>query len=252
MIRSGLVSISFRKQTVETLVAECVKNKIQSIEWGGDVHVPHGDLEKAAYVAKLMAGNNLVTSSYGSYYRAGVPEQSDFAKVAATAKALGAPTIRVWAGNKASAEATAADREAVTADLARCCGIAAALGLTVSTEYHANTLTDTNESAELLLAAVPALLTGWQPPNGKPFAYRMAGLAKLLDRVTTVHVFSWTDSNERLPLAAAEADWLKYLKTANTLGDHYALLEFFVDDSLEQFAVDAATLNRMLGEVNAQ
>lgn len=253
MIDSGLVSISFRKQTVETLVAECVKNKIKAIEWGGDIHVPHGDLEKAAHVAKLMTANNLVTSSYGSYYRAGVPDQVDFAKVVATAKVLGAPTIRVWAGNKASADATAADRKAVVDDLKRCCKLAAEAGITVSTEYHGNTLTDTNESAQLLLAeAGPALLTGWQPPNGKPFAYRMEGLKKVLDRVTTVHVFTWTDANVRLPLADGEADWKKYLEVANTRGDHYALLEFFIDDSLEQFAKDAATLNRMIAEVNAK
>ena len=253
MIGSGLVSISFRKQTVETLVAECVKNKIKAIEWGGDVHVPHGDLEKAAYVAGLMAKNHLVTASYGSYYRAGMPDQVDFAKVAATAKVLGAPTIRVWAGGKASAEATDDDRKAVVEDLKRCCQLAAEAGLTVSTEYHANTLTDTNESAQLLLSEVgPALLTGWQPPNGKPFAYRMEGLKKVLDRVTTIHVFTWTDSNARLPLSDGEADWKKYLEVANGGGDHYALLEFFIDDSLEQFAKDAATLNRMIAEVNAK
>ena len=160
------------------------------------------------------------------HQRVPVPEdQVDFAKVVATAKVLGAPTIRVWAGNKASADATAADRKVVADDLKRCCKLAAEAGITVSTEYHSNTLTDTNESAQLLLAeAGPALLTGWQPPNGKPFAYRMEGLKKVLDRVTTVHVFTWTDANVRLPLADGEADWKKYLEVANTRGDHYALL----------------------------
>lgn len=253
MLYSGLVSISFRKLSVEEIIAACVKNRLDAIEWGGDVHVPHGDTVKAEAVAKLMRENGLVTSSYGSYYRAGLPEQPDFAGVVAVARTLGAPTIRVWAGNKASKDASAADWQAVAEDLRRCCGIAAAGGVTVSTEYHCNTLTDTNEAAQKLLALVdhPAMRTGWQPPNGQNFDYRMAGLKAVLDRMTTIHVFHWIEISTRRPLGEGRADWQRYFDVAaKAPGDHYCLLEFAMNDSVEQMGEDAAVLREMLAAAN--
>lgn len=43
----GLVSISFRNRTAEEII-EAVKNAgLNAIEWGGDVHVPHGNVSRA-------------------------------------------------------------------------------------------------------------------------------------------------------------------------------------------------------------
>lgn len=254
MLRSGLVSITFRKLTPAEVVALCVRAGVDGIEWGGDVHVPHGDFARAREVARLASGAGLAAAAYGSYYRAGASEAEGlaFASVAATARELGAPTVRVWAGTKGSAAASAEERAAVAADLRRISGIAAGAGLTVSLEFHGDTLTDTAASAVALLeeAAHPALHSLWQPAVGRNAEERRADLAAVAPWLTNVHVFQWGPSgwNDRRPLAEGEAEWRSYLDLAAIgAGDRYALLEFAAADDPEAFVRDAAALNRWLG-----
>jgi len=64
-MKTGLCSVSFRKLTVVEIIAAVKAAGLDGIEWGGDVHVPHGDVEKAKQVAKLMEEAGLETLSYG-------------------------------------------------------------------------------------------------------------------------------------------------------------------------------------------
>jgi len=43
MIKIGLVSISFRDLFPKQIVDMVAEVGLDAIEWGGDVHVPHGD-----------------------------------------------------------------------------------------------------------------------------------------------------------------------------------------------------------------
>lgn len=252
MIKSGLVSISFRKLSVEEIIKLVHEAKLTHIEWGGDVHVPHGDLETAAKVRNMMKSHQLCTAAYGSYYRAGIKDQPDFNAVAETAAILEASTIRVWAGNLGSAECSAEQREIILDDLRRITAIAAAKGISISTEFHGGTITDTNESTLAMLNAIQSdnFHTYWQPAVNRSVEYRLAGLHEVLPRLTNIHVFQWkyeNNANIRLPLAEGAADWKLYLDAAKTTGrEHIAMLEFFRDDSVEQFKKDAATLNQWL------
>ena len=49
-LKTGLVSITFREKSPEEIVGLVVEAGLDGIEWGGDVHVPHGDLAKAREV----------------------------------------------------------------------------------------------------------------------------------------------------------------------------------------------------------
>ena len=53
MIKPGLVSITFRKLHPETIIALAMENTLAAIEWGGDIHVPHGNIAVARSVAKM-------------------------------------------------------------------------------------------------------------------------------------------------------------------------------------------------------
>ena len=44
-MKTGLCSVSFRKLTVEEIIAAVKDAGLDGIECGGDVHVPHGDVE---------------------------------------------------------------------------------------------------------------------------------------------------------------------------------------------------------------
>jgi len=195
----------------------------------------------------------LRVACYGSYYRCGVSEGAGLAfdAVLDSARALGAPRIRVWAGKTASAAADASVWSAVIEDSARIAAKAAAAGLTVAYEYHANTLTDTPATARRLLDAVPhpALLTLWQPPAGMDDAACEAALRDVLPRLSHLHVFHWTTAGglQRQPLAGGAARWARWFDIARGTGrDHAALIEFVRGDSDDAFLEDAATLKRWL------
>ena len=233
---AGLVSVTFRQLTPAEIVSLAVDAGLAAVEWGGDVHVPVGDLRTARDVAARSADSGLAVEAYGSYYRA----DGDFRPVLETALALEAPRIRVWAGAKGSAEEP--DRAAVVEDLREVAALANGDGVEIAVEYHANTLTDTIGSALALFEDVPALKPYWQPPIGSTVEDALAAVPAL-DPVA-VHVFSWADDGTRLPLAARESLWRPVL--AALPPDRHALLEFVRDDSPEAFREDAATLRAWL------
>ena len=74
MLTPGLVSISFRKRSLEEIAADCVQTNLRVIEWGGDIHVPHGDFRQAEIAAEITQKNGLTVAAYGSYFRAGEPD----------------------------------------------------------------------------------------------------------------------------------------------------------------------------------
>ncbi|HEX6356256.1 sugar phosphate isomerase/epimerase family protein [Actinophytocola sp.] len=232
---TGLVSVTFRQLAPEEIIALAVACGMRAVEWGGDVHVPVGDLARAEEVARQCADAGIAVEAYGSYYRA----TGDFEPVLDTTLALGATRIRVWAGERGSAEEP--DRAAVVDDLQRVAEIAGRHGVEIAVEYHANTLTDTLASAVDLFEKVPALKPYWQPPVGSSLDDALEALPALTP--VTAHVFSWDDQGDRLPLAAKAELWRPVLgQLAGMQGTRYALLEFVRDDDPAVFAEDAATL----------
>jgi hypothetical protein len=206
-------------------------------------------VETAQAVGQATRAACLDVAAYGSYYRVGETEGApDFADVLASAQALGAPLIRVWAGKRGSADADAPYREQVVADLKRIATLAAEVGIAVACEFHGGTLTDTNESALAMYEAVdhPNLLAYWQPPTGPSDQYCLDGLTSLLPRLTNLHVFQWATvdgKRVRQPLADGASRWASFLTTAGkAAGDRWALLEFVRDDAPEQLVADATTL----------
>jgi sugar phosphate isomerase/epimerase len=254
-LRSGLLSITFRPLGVDAIVALAREAKLESIEWGGDVHVPHGDLDVARRVAQATADAGLGVSAYGSYYRAGTSEAQglSFASVLDSAIALGTDTIRVWPGTKGSKEATPAERGAIADDLRRVAGLAAARGVRVALEFHGGTLTDDADSCVALLRQVgaPNLVTFWQPPNSMPTDDCCAGLRKVLPWLANLHVFHWwPTSAERHPLEVGEARWRAFLDIVRAEAPpapRFASLEFVRGDDVSQARDDARTLHRWLG-----
>jgi sugar phosphate isomerase/epimerase len=260
MIYGGLVSITFRKLSVEEIVALVKKSGLSGIEWGGDVHVPVGYIEEAERVCALTESAGLKVAAYGSYYRAGVSENEgmEFASVLETAVALGAPVIRVWAGNKASDDIAREERNAIVDDLKRICNMAEEKAIGVSCEYHCNTLTDTTESAVRLLEELKGsnVKFYWQPPNGQSLEYCFDGFEKVAENVTNIHTFHWAvedGKNIRKPLADGRGLWIKYLALAAKIeGERFALIEFVENDEPDNFIADAKILKSWLDKVNNQ
>lgn len=253
MIKSGLTSITFRKLSPDEIVRWAAEARLDGIEWGGDVHVPPGEVDTARRVAAMTSEAGLVVSSYGSYYRVGHDEPDLFSPVLETALALDAPVIRVWAGRVASSEADEAYRAGVAADARRITEAAHDSGIRIATEWHGNTLTDTPESAQAFFEAVdrPDLGTYWQPrTRGGGVDDCLRELDVALPRLAGLHVFYWdAESGRKLPLEEGPGLWRPCLSRAAQAGDMFALLEFVIDGDPQQMLSDAAALRGWLGEM---
>jgi sugar phosphate isomerase/epimerase len=249
MINTGLVSITFRQLTPKEIVALVKQSGLQGIEWGGDVHVPHGNIKCAGEILKMTEDSGLRVASYGSYYEVGCEEDTNaFGHILETAVALHAPNIRVWAGDKGSKEADEAWWNKVVDESRRIAATAEKAGITVSFEYHGGTLTDSFESAYRLLKDIGSenIRSYWQPLDGIDFKERLHELEQIMPWLSNIHAYSW-ESRNRLPLADKAEDWRKYLEAAKKAkGDLYCLLEHMKDDSPDQFLRDAETLKLLV------
>ena len=271
-IKSGLVSVTFRALPPLEILDLVSAAGLEAIEWGGDIHVPVGEYALAAAIGRQTRARGLAIPTYGSYYRAGLdqigsaaakPQNRDFRPILATAEALGAANIRVWANQVGSAAASEEVWLRTAEDLARICEQAGRAGLTVSLEYHNRTLNDRPEATARLMRAIqPAwpLKTLWQPLNELSESENLSSLEAARPYLTHVHVFSTQGANELL--AAAEAAWRRYLprlvpdprqdsrqagQTAEPV-DRCFLLEFVQNETRAAFRADAATLKSWLDD----
>lgn len=251
MIHPGLTSVTFRKQSPQEIVRWAAEAQLNGIEWGGDVHVPPGQIDTAREVAAMTHDAGMEMPSYGSYYRVGHDDPEDFQPVLDSALALGASIIRVWPGRVGSAEADEAYRSGVVKDGVRISELASQAGLRIACEWHGNTLTDTLGSALALFESAdhPAFQTYWQPARGISVEGRLAEIDALRPRLAGLHIFNWDlETGQRLPLSEGEAHWKEYLAKASPAGDMFGHLEFVLDDDPQQMLRDAAALRTWLSE----
>jgi len=245
--------VTFRKLEVEAIVELAAKAGIDGIEWGGDIHVKPDDDEAAEQARDLCEQHGILIPSYGSYLRLGHTSMSEMMSVLDTAEQLGAQNVRVWPGKIGSADADEAYRTQVAKDLESLGEQAYLRDLTVSLEYHGNSLTDTPESTIALLrqADHAALSTYWQPRIGLDTTALLDDLDAIMYDLSHVHVFNWrksADGLERRPLAEGDELWRPVFKALEADDrDRFAFLEFVANDDPKAFLADAKTLRGWLG-----
>jgi 3-dehydroshikimate dehydratase len=249
--RTGLCSVTFRQLSAAQVAQLAAEAQLVAVEWGSDLHAPPGDPDGLDAVRELSVAHGLSISSYGSYWRAGVTAASEFAAIVAAAQRLGAPRVRIWAGDVGSSAAGTADWRRVVLATRRAAAVAADHGVELAFEYHADSLTDSSTSTLRLLDEVgsPNVSTYWQPPRGLTSAEAVQNLSAVIDHVSAVHVFSWWPDQQRLPLLARKDLWLGVLRVlhrAESSAD--LLLEFVADDDPTTLHCEAASLRALMGE----
>jgi len=219
-----------------------------------EILVPPGAPDHAREVGRWTREAGVTVSGYGSYYRLGDTRADavPFEAVLESAVALGAPTIRVWAGGTGSVACSADERGRVIADALRVGDLASQSGISISLEYHAGTLTDSPASVRALLSELdhPRIEFLWQPAHGESVEDNTVRLVEVLPRLRNVHVFHWWPTDrDRRPLSEGEAPWREYVRLVQASGRRADfLLEFVARDATAQLLEDAATLRRLLAE----
>ena len=256
MLRPGLVSVTYRALSPREIIALCLEAGLEGIEWGGDVHVPPYDLENARQVGQMTRDAGLAVAAYGSYWRSN--DDAPFEPILETALALGAPTIRVWAGKIDVKDATETDWHSVSAHLARACEMAKVVGVQVATEFHGGTLTATGTGARRLLDEVGAdLKTLWQPLRiGDNFdrliPENVDELIAVAASLSNIHVYEWAnDENGKRQRFSLEnsAQWPRYVEALREIGgERWMLLEFVPDDAPDILTREAAALCEFIGD----
>lgn len=252
--RAGLVTVSFRQLSPEEIITAAKSAGLEVLEWGGDVHVPAGDDKRAREVAALTREAGLETICYGSYYRVGHEGDGgkpSFADVLATAAALGAPSIRVWAGMRGSDMSDDAYCARVCDDARRIADMAAKRSVRIAFEFHDGTLNDNAEAAARLFTALPHpnIDTLWQPLVSLDAEQRNRSLQAVLPRLAHVHVFHWLpgDPIDRRPLAEGATEWRRWFAAMRSAGrSPDALLEFLRGDNPAHLTHDAEVLRKLL------
>ncbi|WMJ86696.1 sugar phosphate isomerase/epimerase family protein [Anaerocolumna sp. MB42-C2] len=244
---TGLTSVTFRQKKAEEIVVLAAASGLDGIEWGGDIHVPAGDREAARNAAYLTQSAGLKVLSYGSYYR--LNQKEDFTQVLETAYELGAPNIRIWAGELSPKNADRTVYLNAEKELCLLCTKAQNYGIQVSLEYHRNTLTETAESTLKLikLASCKNLRCYWQPNPDISHKENLRELLMVKPYLSNIHTFHWKDNNIRYPLIEGHSEWLDYIRIADLKPDISAyILEFVKDDRIDNFREDAKELIELL------
>lgn len=251
MFKTGIVSVTFRKKTIDEIIRLAKSNSLECIEVGSDVHAPKDDPENCRRIAALAADSGIEIISYGSYYKLGQYEspEAEFQGYISAAKLLKAKNIRIWAGVRGSADIGPDERSRLTTEARLCARLAAKAGLTMSFEYHGGTLTDDCDSALKLMDDIAAdnVSLYWQPNQYKDTDFNTSALRRVLPFVSNIHVFAWDargGSCLRFPLDGHKAAWHEYLDILSAdKKEHALLMEFVKDDSDAHFIEDAKTLS---------
>ncbi|MCB1248158.1 MAG: sugar phosphate isomerase/epimerase [Acidimicrobiales bacterium] len=270
----GLCSVTFRALAVPAVVDLAAEAGLEAIEWGGDVHVPPGDVRRAAAAAQSTLATGLRVGSYGSYLFAGTDlDADDVARTLDVVEALGAPWLRLWCPFGIEPGDDEADRAGVTAAVGAVAAAAHDRGVGVYLEFHGGTLTASAASARRLLDDVgaPNLACAWQPPYWAPEEpdAEAAAVGLLGADLAHLHVYAWEPDGTRRPLHSEADRWRRRLAAAgdalaapansaaaactadavhiDVARPHLALVEFVPGDDPACLADEVATLRAVLG-----
>lgn len=251
MKKFGLCSVTFRQLSPIAIIQLAKESGLNGIEWGGDVHVPIHQLDRAREIGRQTQRAGLEVSSYGSYYYAG--QQLDFEPYLQTALALGTKDIRIWSQKMDREKQIGLVNEEklslIVADIKRAALLAHPHDISLHIEFHQGTYTDSTESAIRLIEEInePNVFLYWQPLAYLSADEHLEQIERLGNRISHVHVFHWDENNNRHPLKDGHHRWINFVEKIETKSrrSRYYLMEFVKDNTIEQLMEDVDTLKQL-------
>ena len=250
MYKLGLVSISFRQNSPREILDAVKAAGLTCIEWGSDVHAPCTDTARLTELVALQKEFGISCCSYGTYFRLGVTPLNELPKYIPAAKALGADIIRLWCGDRDTADYAQADRAALLADCKAAAAIAEKENVTFCLECHNHTFTNDAEGALWLMEKVNSkhFRMYWQPNQFKSTEENLRYARLIAPYTVNLHVFNW-EGHGKFPLREGASLWEQYLPC---FPQHPALLlEHMPDGRIESLSAEAQALFDIVGGTNA-
>ncbi len=244
--KCGVVSVSFRQNSIEEIIQEVKKAGLSCIEWGTDVHACPEDENSLNKIVSLQSSEGIETSSSGTYFRFGATDLSELESYINAAKKLGTDILRLWCGTKGSAEYTKEETEILFEECRKAAEIAEKNNIILCMECHPNTYTDRKDAALKLMESVNSsnFKMYWQPNQFESLEENIEYIRLLKPYITHIHVFNW-EGREHYPLKDNPDKWVKYL---GELGceERTLLLEFMPDGKIESLKEETETLKRII------
>ena len=250
MYQFGLVSVSFRPLSPRQILEHTKAAKLSWVEWGSDIHAPCRDHARLEEIVALQQEFGISCCSYGTYFRLGITPTEELVDYIHAAKKLGTRVLRLWCGDRSTAEYTDPERAALLTACRKAANIAEAEDVTLCLECHNHTFTEDAEGALWLMEQVGSshFQMYWQPNQFRSLAENLRYAQLLAAYTHTLHVFNW-QAQDKYPLQEAVETWVQYLS-------HFSrnctlLLEFMPDDKPESLPKEAATLFAIAGGMQA-
>ena len=246
-MKIGMTSLTLRKESVENVIKYASGAGLSGIEWGvSDLHMPLCDKERAEKIKKLSAESGLEIFSLGSYCRMLTKEEMDNA--VETAVLLGAPVIRVWAGEKSPSDGDCEYRQKIADNAKYMSEQAAKHNIRIGFEYHRNTLTENAESAVDLMKKIDCDNVGlyWQPRGVlTPEENHRELLFVTPYLIGNLHVHNHNDEQGYQSLSLIEDKLRLYY---NDIKDkpYNLMIEFVKDGSIENLLSDSKVLQSIV------
>ncbi|MBQ2942306.1 MAG: TIM barrel protein [Clostridia bacterium] len=240
----GLVSVSFRKHSVEEIISAAKKANLKYIEWGSDVHAPANDIANLKKIKALQEESGIICSSYGTYFVIGESEPDELYGYINAAKMLGTNILRLWCGNKNYEDYTETECASLIALCKKYALIAEKNEVYLCMECHNNTFTNCPEGAKMLIKSVNSknFLMYWQPNQFKTFDENIKYAKEISPYTRILHVFNW-QGTKKFPLYDGIDTWIQYLKCFPE--NIFCLLEFMPDNDILSLPREAETLKEI-------
>ena len=244
MNNTGLVSVTFRKLSIEDILRLCKENNLGVIEWGSDVHAPCENMAKLEHIAKKQKEYNISCCSYGTYFRLGITPLDKLTEYIKAAKMLGTDILRIWIYNKNYEDMKEEERENVINEGKKAAQIAKENNVILCSEWHADTFTSCLEGGLRLMKEInsPYFKTYWQPNRLRDFKTNLSEAKVIVPYTTHIHIFNWDEKN-CYPLGDKDGVymWKEYLKVFE--GEHKLLLEFMPNNTPGELKDEVLTLH---------
>lgn len=245
-MKIGMTSLTFRNEDIETVFDYAHKAGIEGIEWGvSDKHIAAGDVKRAQKVKKLSEKYKIDIFSLGSYCH--MTDFDECVKTLETAHMLTAPIIRLWAGEKASADCDEEYYNIIVENTKKMAELAEKLSIKLCFEYHPNTLTDDPDEAVKLVKKIDKKNVGlyWQPQGYLSFEENLQAYKKVKPYVLkNIHLNNYSQESGYQHLSGiydSLKDYFEYDKNS----DYNFLVEFVKDASVESLIADVNTVRKI-------